>query len=133
VSPDDVNGAPKPNSPGSLLPSTTPPGQIPGGYYYRPYVDNGPAQDMLSKAGAAVGQTLVALASMNTGRPPEVAVASAMGALGQLVSEFGSAIGGGAGFLIDNRNNIDAFEQNMGTLMQQLNDKATWLPPDPGD
>jgi hypothetical protein len=90
--------------------------QEPHGYSYVPYTDDGPyakqLENMGKVAGAAVGYDVA-------------------GVVGAIIGDMvGGQLGKTAGFYIDN---FSAMEQNLGTLIDQLNDPRTWTMPQPND
>jgi hypothetical protein len=97
--------------------------QEPHGYYYAPLTEGGTFQ----KLGEEGSRMLLAAGQMwFTGRDPQLATQSSMGGLG----DFVSSIGGALGQYVDNTSTI---EQNLSTLINQLNDPRTWMAPTPFD
>jgi len=97
--------------------------QSPSGYYYAPLTEGGTFQSIGENASRfAFAAALVTF----TGSDPARATNTAMGGLGNLIS----SIGGTLGQYIDN---ISTFNQNFNTLMTELNDSNSWMPPGLGD
>ena len=126
-------GSQPPESESEQLPDSENP-QIPGGYYYQPLQENGPMQQSLGTAFAAVGSVVGQVAGnvyvdlqAEEGRPmtssEKTAFVAATGAVGKAGGQW---IGQGVGFYIDN---ADSIVQNAQTFMQQANDYRSWQEP----
>jgi hypothetical protein len=93
--------------------------QRPGGFYYQPYVDNGPWSQRLEQSGRIIGGVV-------TSRLPK-----GLNLVGAMVAALVNDSAGGmagktAGFYIDN---ASAMEQNLDTFFNELNDYRTWMTP----
>jgi hypothetical protein len=91
--------------------------QVPGGYYYAPYQDNGPYERLITQAGEAVAGVLAEFSDRR-------GISNAASAGGAEAS--GLLIGKTIGYYLDNASVI---VQNVNTLMDELNDPNTWNDP----
>jgi hypothetical protein len=101
------------------------PAQRPYGYYYAPLPEGGPYQKMLSEAGDQIGRFIGEMASVRLGKEYGTAEVGTMaGIIANIGGKVGAEAGGTVGWYIDNFSNI---EQNLGTMMEQLNDPNFWI------
>jgi hypothetical protein len=96
--------------------------QQPGGYYYQPYIDNGPYAQRLKEIGGVAGETAVGAAGLEVGGRPGAVI-------GALLGHFaGGSAGEAAGFYIDNMSRIS---ENVNTLFNEVNSRSSWIMPSP--
>ena len=104
--------------------------QQPGGYYYQPYVDNGPYAQRLKEAGSVAGEAVLGTIGATAGGASSGgAGAAALAGVGALIGHYaGGSAGEAAGFYIDN---ISRSVDNVNTLFRELNDPNSWMTPSP--